>query len=91
MRWTLLAVGFVGFALACSKPLTGDECEAYKHQLRVLDYANVGRSPSLAKEEAELLKSPTYKRSTSCPQVSRTQYECALRAKTEADLGACPR
>lgn len=89
MRWTSVALPLL--TLACSKPLTGEECEAYKHQLRVLDYANVGRGPSLAKEEAQLLASPTYKKSTSCPQVSRAQYQCAMRAKTEADLSACPR
>ncbi|HEY1954026.1 MAG TPA: hypothetical protein VGH28_00390 [Polyangiaceae bacterium] len=88
MRWLLLSLGF---ALACAKPLTGDECEAYKHKVRVLEYADTGRSPSLAKEEAQLLASPTYKKSESCPQISRAQFECAQRAKTEADLSACPK
>jgi hypothetical protein len=86
-RANLLLLG----VLACSKPLSGDECEAFKHKLRVLDYQDTGRSQDLAADEQKLLSSPGYRKSTSCPQVSRPYFECAMRASIMAELAKCKR
>ena len=79
---------------ACQKPLSAEECSALLDRYTELLAGTEGRSPSaeeilrLQREaRARAARSPEFARCTD--EISRSQWECAMRAPTADEIEKC--
>ena len=79
---------------ACQKPLSADECSALLDRYTELLAGTEGRSPSAEEilrlqrdARARAAESPEFSRCTD--EVSRSEWECAMKAPTVDEIEKC--